>query len=132
MFSWRKYEPKDFDVISPWYVAHGWEAPPDSSILPSTGIVVELDGEPIGAGFLYLTNSPMALLEWLVTKPCLGRQGLRVLEYLLEVIKVAATGLGVTKMIHLSKPKYARVFEKRLGFRATEEATILVWQHSQH
>jgi len=129
MFKWRKFETKDYEVIAPWYVGHGWEQAPDLSILPPTGIVIELDGELIGAGFIYLTNSPMALLEWLVTRPCLGRQGLRVLEYLMEVIKAAASGLGVTKMIHLSKHKYVKVFEKRLGFKATEEATVLLWQH---
>jgi hypothetical protein len=123
---WRKYTDADYDVIAPWFVAHGWQQAPHRTILPPTGFIIEGDDGKILAGaFLYLTNSPLAFLEWLVTNPELEIAGFTVLKYLIARVKESAKLIGVHKIMHLCKPSYARVFQKKLGFVASESATIL-------
>ena len=124
---WRKYAPADYEAIAPWFIEHGWEMPPDRGALPTIGFIVEDDEGPCGCAFLYITNSPIAWCEWICTAPRLGRKGFRVLEYLLAQVKRAATDIGVQRIVHLSNPKYRKVFEKRLGFQFAEKADVLIW-----
>lgn len=60
----RPYKPEDYDLIKSWWNAHNWKEVPSSS-LPSCGYIVN----EVCVGFLYLTNSDMALLEWVVSDP---------------------------------------------------------------
>jgi hypothetical protein len=60
----RQYTEKDYDLLKSWWNAHNWKEVPSSS-LPACGYIVN----NVCAGFLYLTNSDMALLEWVVSDP---------------------------------------------------------------
>ncbi len=124
---WRKYTPEDYETIASWFVLQGWPQAPDSSILPTTGILAEDDAGPIAVAFIYLSNSPLAWLEFISTRPGLGRKGLLALEYLMGIVKEQAVALGIQKLVHLSQQKYVRTFEKRFGFIKSEDAAVLVW-----
>jgi GNAT superfamily N-acetyltransferase len=70
--STRVIKKEDLDVISKWW--DYWYGPDkvDVSILPANGlggIVVEKDDNPVCAGFIYLTNGGIALIEWVVSDP---------------------------------------------------------------
>lgn len=60
----RRFEPADIDEINGWYEARGlprlerWAFPENGFIEPG-----------VAAGFLYLTDSGLALLEGVVTNP---------------------------------------------------------------
>ena len=68
----RLLKDEDWDTLCEWWKAWpGWESPP-KSLLPDNGkggLMVEKDGIPIIAGFIYLTNSDACLLEWIVSDP---------------------------------------------------------------
>lgn len=56
------------DFLVKWWLDWRWPAPPAKDMLPfNTGIVVSKDGVDVCVGFLYLTNSKAALLEFIVS-----------------------------------------------------------------
>jgi hypothetical protein len=61
-------EDKHYDTLAVWWKAHGWE-PVAASFLPKRGVVVYNNDTPITAGFLFQTDSPMWLMEWVVGNP---------------------------------------------------------------
>lgn len=62
----------DYDTLSLWWDWWpGWTAP-SRDFLPENGtggLMIEKDNIPIVAGFLYLTNSKTAILEWIISNP---------------------------------------------------------------
>lgn len=140
MISTRIFEPKDYDVIAPWYTAHGWPQAPHISMLPEgTGIIVEDENGPIAAGFLYVTNSPIAFFEWLVTKPGIGMQVKSIFMRMFDALKIMSDDLKIAKIMHMTNPKFSQFLQKCIGFDYSETVELLFlnmekgakWQHSQ-
>lgn len=69
MFKYRFVRDEDFEMLQRWWKENKFSPPPPRLILPEEGrggIIVSKDGRDICAGFLYLTNSTVALLEYIV------------------------------------------------------------------
>ena len=68
----RKLTDKDWDTLVSWWDNWPkWQAPV-KDFLPENGkggLIVEINDIPVVAGFIYLTNSKTALLEWIVSNP---------------------------------------------------------------
>tara|TARA_B100001248_G_C27377528_1_gene455097 strand:+ start:324 stop:725 length:402 start_codon:yes stop_codon:yes gene_type:complete len=68
----RRLTDKDWGTLVSWWSNWPkWQAPV-KDFLPENGkggLIVEKDNKPIVAGFIYLTNSKTALLEWIVSNP---------------------------------------------------------------
>tara|TARA_R110001592_G_scaffold89234_1_gene262547 strand:+ start:2274 stop:2675 length:402 start_codon:yes stop_codon:yes gene_type:complete len=68
----RKLTEKDWDTLVSWWDNWPeWKAPV-KDFLPDNGkggLIVEINDVPVVAGFIYLTNSKTALLEWIVSNP---------------------------------------------------------------
>ena len=68
----RRLTDKDWDTLSSWWNSWPeWESPV-KDFLPENGkggLIVEINDIPVVAGFIYLTNSKTALLEWIVSNP---------------------------------------------------------------
>ena len=68
----RYLEDSDWETLQQWWdYWPGIEAPP-RDFLPDNGtggIMIEENGTPIVACFIYQTNSNAAMLEWLVSNP---------------------------------------------------------------
>lgn len=60
----RSFTSADYPVVCQWWTARQWPQIP-LMMLPRRGFIV--DG--YCAGFLYLTDSPIAWLEWVVSNP---------------------------------------------------------------
>lgn len=56
---------KHYETICIWWGSYDWPNVPLSH-LPPTGLVVEADGSPVCAGFIYFTQSAFCLFEWIV------------------------------------------------------------------
>jgi len=71
-FNIRRLKDSDWETLVSW-----WEKWPEWTVMPKDffpdngkgGFIVEKNDKPIVAGFLYLTNSKGALLEWIVSDP---------------------------------------------------------------
>ena len=60
----RPITSEDYDTLVSWWKGHGWEVTP-VSCLPPDGFIIE----GVCAGWLYLTNSSLALFGWPVGNP---------------------------------------------------------------
>lgn len=60
----KKFEESDYPLLCSWWFEHGWNPIP-LELLPKVGYVVD----EICAGFLYVNNSGLCHLEWLVSDP---------------------------------------------------------------
>lgn len=70
-FNVRPLELDDYDTyLVGWWNDWGWEAPA-RDFLPLDGVggmmVLDIDGTPICAGFVYLTNSKAAWVDWVIS-----------------------------------------------------------------
>lgn len=69
-FNIRPLLETDYDsILKGWWHDWGW-TPPEKDFLPDNGKggIIVLDGEiPICAGFVYVTNSKVAWVDWIVS-----------------------------------------------------------------
>ncbi len=120
----RPYSQADHVRLSNWWTAHGWP-PVSSTILPPNGYIV---GE-CAAAFLYLTDSPIAWMEWLVADPeapkefrsaCINQ----LVDHIAEVARQKGASLLFTSTNHPA-------LEKRLtenGFQVGDRGMVLLFK----
>ena len=68
----RRLTEKDYSTIVEWWKSWPEWEPLAQEMLPENGtggIIIEKEGEPIVAGFLYGTNSKIAWMEWIISNP---------------------------------------------------------------
>lgn len=60
---------KHYNMLCEWWAAHSWTAPAPN-FLSDTGIIIQNEsGKCLLAGWIYETNSAVALLEFIVGNP---------------------------------------------------------------
>ena len=67
----RNLKKDDYDYIAKWWKWWRWKVIP-KEMLPEnglSGLMVEKDGVRIVSGFIYMTNSTGAMLEFIVSNP---------------------------------------------------------------
>jgi hypothetical protein len=66
----RELDESDYDnILVAWWKQWGWE-PPQRDFLPDNGkggIIVYDQDTPICAGFMYITNSKVAWVDWIIS-----------------------------------------------------------------
>ena len=68
----RPLKESDWDTLQKWWEQWPDWVAPTKDFLPNngtSGFMVEKNNNPIIAGFVYLTNSKTALLEWIISDP---------------------------------------------------------------
>jgi len=68
----RRITEEDIPIIYSWWEQWPEWTPVARDFLPDNGLgglIVEKNGDLIVAGFIYLTNAKVALLEWVVSNP---------------------------------------------------------------
>lgn len=122
MITVREYQKEDYAMLAGWWKGHGWDAVPEA-ILPKLGIIVELDGSPTAAGWLYMDNSVgVAMLEWVVTSPGVKPiQAYRGIQNLIGFLSERALELDYGVVLAACRqPALVRVYERN-GFTKTDE-----------
>jgi hypothetical protein len=115
----------DYPIVSQWWINHGWSAVP-LGVLPKLGIVAELGGEPVAAGWLYMDNSiGVSMLEWVVANPeAKPRSVYKSIKAIVEFLKGQAMAFGYAVMLTTCKQEsLARIYEKT-GFHRTDSEMI--------
>lgn len=70
----RKFDKeKDYEMLCDWWKVHGSYAPMQCH-LPPTGVVTEIDGEPISAGFLFNTDARICVIEFIICNPKVSKE----------------------------------------------------------
>jgi len=117
----RKFDiSKDYDILSSWWRAHD-SFPPKREHLSPIGIVVEVEGKPVCAGFLYNTDSKICVFEFVVCDPEASKENRHdALNHLIETIQKLAKELEYTLIYtSINIESYIKKLEKA-GFVETD------------
>ena len=105
----RTLTEQDWDTLCNWWEAWPKWVNPPKSFLPDNGkggFMVEKEGKPICAGFIYLTNSDAVLLEWIVSDPEYREDDRKdALELLITGAEAACKELGKKYMFTIGRNK---------------------------
>lgn len=117
-FNIRKLDENDYDqTLVGWWKDWGW-TPPSKDFLPDNGSggIMVLDGdEPVCAGFIYITNSRVAWVDWIVSNKNYRKKPQRkqALEYLIETLTDMSQNTGYIYTYALIKhPSLIETYEK--------------------
>ena len=118
----RKLVKEDLTFIKKWWDAWPeWKAPADD-FLPETGVVVESNGEPVIAGFIYLTNAKVALLEWIISDPeYRDKNRKQALELLITGAEQIIKDLGYKYSFSICRHKSLIETHRKLGWHVDEK-----------
>lgn len=87
----RYYLEEDYDVLVKWW--RFWRFPaPSKTNLPTIGVIISEGGIDVVCGFLYLTNSDMCWIEFIVSNPDVKENEVRencIKECINELCEVA-------------------------------------------
>ena len=76
-FNIRKLNSTDYkDILVGWWEDWGWE-PPAKDFLPDDGeggLIVLDNDTPVCAGFIYITNSKVAWVDWIISNKKLHKE----------------------------------------------------------
>jgi len=109
----RSFNPLDLDEMNRWYTQRG-EPAIKVEMLPRLGFLVP----GVAAGFLYQTDSSMALVEGFVSNPeALLCKRVKALHLILEGLTSAARGFGFKLVVGSSKRTGPVSLTLRQGFR---------------
>jgi len=120
----RKLTESDYDLVSQWWVDWGW-TPIEKEILPDNGtggIMVEQNGNPIIAGFMYWTNSKIVILDYIVSNK---KSNSITRQNALQLLIVA-----VEDMVEAAECKYLFSFSQHKGLIKTHKK--LGWDISKN
>ena len=113
----RELQDNDYeDILVEWWQQWGWE-PPQKDFLPRDGkggIIVYDDETPICAGYMYLTNSKVAWVDWIISNK----------EYTKKPQRKDATKLLVSALTEICKntgSKYVYALIKNQSLIGTYE-----------
>ena len=121
----RRLTEKDWDTLVSWWNNWPkWKAPV-KDFLPDNGkggLIVEIDNKPIVAGFIYLTNSKTALLEWIVSNPEYRESDRKdAIELLIQAVERVLQDQGIKYVFSIGRTRSLIETHKKLGWNVDEK-----------
>lgn len=116
-----QYRSSHYDALSKFWAQYGWEAPPED-VLPKQGFTAIDNGKIVGAAFVYLSCSGMALLDWvIVDKHALPFTRGRATHDVIEACREYAKSQGKRVLYTITANKSLIASYERLGFEKMEQ-----------
>jgi len=116
----RRLKEEDWVILTEWWSAWSEWVTPSKEFLPDNGkggLMVEKNGKPVIAGFLYLTNSKAVLLEWIISDPeYRDKDRKNALELLITGAENVCKDLGYKYMFSIGRNKQLMETHKKLGW----------------
>ena len=116
----RKLKASDWDTLVKWWDSWPEWSAPSQDFLPNNGtggLMVEKDGKPIVAGFMYETNSFGLLLEWIVSDPDYkGADRKEAIEKLIIDAEKEAKKMGFKYIFSIGRNKSLIETHKKLNW----------------
>ena len=97
-----------YDELSQFWRDYGW-CPPSEEVLPKKGFVAVTNGKAVGASFVYLSESGMAFMDWVIADPNAS---------------ALSRGKAVYKTVEACQ-EYARSQGKKVLYTVTANAALL-------
>lgn len=132
-FQIRGLKEEDYDnLLVKWWTDWGWVAPP-KDFLPENGtggLMVHKDGRDICAGFIYTTNSKVALTEFVVSdKEYKESDRGEAIQFLIDCIIVMIKDMGFKYGHVILKNKSLLKKYKESGYIVSDDNVIeMIWQ----
>jgi hypothetical protein len=123
----RVLNENDFDdyLVKWWAKWPGWPEPPMRDFLPDNGkggLMIEKNGKPIVAGFLYQTNSKGILLEWIISDPDYREDDRdEAVEKLIIEAEKSAEEMGYIYMFTIGRQMNLVEKHKKLGWQVDDK-----------
>jgi hypothetical protein len=119
----RSLNESDWETMSSWW--KWWRWPEVSKeVLPLNGlggIMICKGEEPVAAGFLYLSNSKVAWLDWIISSPTYKESDRKdALEMLINTLEDVAKQQGYTIIISITRSNSLIETHKKLGYTVDE------------
>jgi len=135
----RQIETSDWDMLVKWWTSwKDWGTNPSKETLPlngTGGLIVENNGIPIVAGFLYLTNSKVAWLEWIVSDPEYKQRNRKeAIELLIKSLEDVARNAKAEIILSVGRNKSLLNIHEGLGYTVDKNPSheisknIKLWQ----
>jgi len=121
----RMLKDSDWNTLVKWWDAWPeWQAPA-KDFLPENGtggFIVEKQDQSIVAGFLYITNSKAALLEWIVSNPKYREDDRQqAIELLIEGAENVCKKQGIKYIFSIGRTKQLINTHKKLGYHVDDK-----------
>ena len=115
----RELNDDDMVEISEWFKTRKWSHGPAPKILPESAYVAELDGMLLSVVWVYVTNSGLALMDWIATNPKSGTKGIISVQKLFKYVEeIFIRSEGVNACIsYAHSDKLARYLSKKCGYK---------------
>ena len=115
----RNLNEDDYKFISKWWEWWRWKVIP-KEMLPEnglSGLMVEKNGVRIVSGFIYMTNSTGAMLEWVVSNPDYREKDRKyAIELLICTAEEFCKVLGCDYMFSIGRNKHLIEAHGKLGW----------------
>ena len=119
-FNIRRLKESDYATISKWWEAWKWPVLP-KTFLPDTGFIVEKNNIGIVSGYVYMTNSKAALLEWIVSNPEYRESDRKdAITLLIQAVERVLKDQGVKHVFTIGRHKSLIETHKKLGWDVDE------------
>ena len=122
----RILKEEDYKTICKWWEMWKWPVLP-KEMLPDngkSGYMVEKNGIPIVSGFLYLTNSTGALLEWIVSNPDYREKDRKeAIEMLINNVESDCKKLGIAYIFSIGRTKSLIDTHEKLGWKVDKRSS---------
>lgn len=106
-------------LLASWWEGHGWPVIPMST-LPTRGLLVG-ETQPAVAGFLYITDSDVGIMEWIVSDPKSSIfERSKALDVLIEELCSLAKESGCRLLLTFLKHKGLMKRVEKIGFIQTD------------
>ncbi len=120
----RLLNEEDYSLLEKWWKAWGWPAV-SKDILPDNGtggIMVEHEGKPMAAGFIYWSNSGLCWFDWVVSDPK-GNKRVRpfAVKFLIEAAEQMVKDVGKKCIMSISRSNSLLKIHKKLGWHVDEK-----------
>ena len=128
MFDIRQLQEGDYEkILVNWWKDWGWE-PPQKDFLPdqATGGMIVYEGEtPVCAGFVYMTNSKVAWVDWIISNKQYRKKPERsnAIGLLIETLTGTCERMGFKYCYALIKHEGLMDTYKELGYIKADSYT---------
>jgi hypothetical protein len=111
----------DWDMLVDWWANWAdWGVNPSKDMLPGNGtggLIIEKNNKPIMAGFLYLTNSKVAWMEFIVSDPAYKENDrAEALQLLILSLEDIAREMGKEIILSIGRNKSLLKMHESLGY----------------
>jgi len=114
----RKLIHEDYETIVKWWKSWPDWAPLGRDLLPENGtggIMIEREGKPLIAGFLYITNSGICWMEWIVSDPT-QRNKSEAISLLISSLEKWGKDAGFKVVLSIGRSSSLINEHKKLGY----------------